>query len=100
AMTVLENNLAAALKNHEGEFHAVLDKHQSTLKDDLLPVLKEQLGPVVKEKSKPLLRKIGRELWDALPMWSLGWSAFRDKLPWQNQSYVDKWFEEFVETKA
>jgi hypothetical protein len=100
AMHVLDQNLAPALARHEKEVQALLDKHRATLKDDLLPVLKTQLGPSVREKAKPILTKIGRECWDALPMWDLGWSALRDKLPWQNKSYIDDWWKNFLDTKA
>lgn len=99
-MTVLDKNLAPALKTHEKEIQAVIDRHRDALKDELLPVLKAQLGPTVKEKARPILTKIGRELWDELPMWDLSWSLFRDKLPWQQKKYVDEWWEQFLETKA
>lgn len=99
-MTVLDTNLAPVLKAHEKEIQALLDRHRETFKDELLPVLKSQLGPSVKEKARPIMTKIGRELWDQLPMWDLSWSLFRDKLPWQQKSYVDEWWSTFLETKA
>src|SRR5262249_41049188 len=69
-LTVLEKNFATALKKHEPEINHILDKHRVAVKEDLLPVLKEQLGPSAKQKVKPIVTKIGRELWEELPMWS------------------------------
>lgn len=100
AMAILEKNLSAAVEKRSAEIHAILDSHRIMVKDDLLPVLKRKLGPSAKQKAEPLLREVGRELWDELPMWSLGWSAFVDKLPGTNKTRVDQWWAEFLENKA
>jgi hypothetical protein len=99
-MNVLDLHLAPALKAHEKEVQAVLDKHRDSLKEELIPVLKEQLGPSVKAKAQPILTRIGRELWNELPMWDLSLSWARNKLPWQSRDYVDEWWNRFLETKA
>jgi hypothetical protein len=100
ATRVLDENLTPTLKRHEKEIDALLDRYRGSLKDDLLPVLKEQLGPSAKEKAKPILTKIGRECWDALPMWQGSWAWVKAKLPFQKEDYVDEWWRDFLETKA
>ena len=99
-MTVLEANLTDAVKSREDEIKALLDKHRGMVKEDVLPVLKERLGESAKRKAEPILTEIGRELWDALPMWSLSWRALFDTIPYTSQNRVDAWWAEFVETKA
>jgi hypothetical protein len=97
---VLEANLTDTLKRHEKEIDALLDKYRGSLKDELLPVLKDELGPTAKEKAKPILTKIGRECWDALPMWQGGWALIKKKMPWTSKDYVDEWWQDFLENKA
>ena len=99
-MTVLEANLTKAIKAREEPIKALLDKHRAMVKEDILPVLKARLGDSAKQKAQPILREIGRELWDALPMWSLSWRALFDSIPYTSQNRVDVWWAEFVETKA
>ncbi|HZU99681.1 MAG TPA: hypothetical protein VFF73_23420 [Planctomycetota bacterium] len=100
AMEVLNANLASVVARHEKEIDALTDKYRGTLKDDLLPVLKEQLGPSAKEKAKPLLTKIGRELWDALPLARGVWEGIKDRTPFMESDHADKWWNEFLENKA
>jgi hypothetical protein len=100
AEQVLETTLTPTIKRHEHEIDVLLDRYRSTLKDELLPVLKESLGPAAKEKAKPILTKIGRECWDALPMWEGSWAYFKTKLPFQKTNYIDEWWQEFLEKKA
>ncbi|MCO5165983.1 MAG: hypothetical protein M9894_06400 [Planctomycetes bacterium] len=99
-MLVLEQNLSAALETRRDAIQKVLDEHRVMVKNDLLPVLKRRLGPSAKVKAQPILREIGRELWDELPMWSLGWSAFVDRIPGTSRTRMDQWWNEFVENKA
>ena len=99
-LEVFQANLKPALEKRQGEIHALLDQHRDLVKDDVLPVIKEQLGPSAKEKFDPVVREIGRELWDELPMWSVGWRAAFDVLPWAQGDRVDRWWKEFVDTKA
>lgn len=99
-MLTLEQNLSRALEARKDAIQAVLDDHRVMVKNDLLPVLKRRLGPSAKQKAEPLLRDIGRELWNELPMWSLGWSAFVDQIPGTSRTRMDAWWKEFVETKA
>lgn len=99
-MLVLEQNLSKALEARRDAIQALLDEHRVMVKNDLLPVLKRRLGPSAKQKAQPLLRDIGRELWDQLPMWSLGWSAFVDQIPGTSRNRMDAWWAEFVENKA
>ncbi len=99
-MLVLEQNLSKALEARRESIQALLDEHRVMVKNDLLPVLKRRLGPSAKQKAQPLLRDIGRELWDQLPMWSLGWSAFVDQIPGTSRNRMDAWWAEFVENKA
>lgn len=100
AMMLLEQNMAVALEKRNKEIHELVDAHRLMIKDELLPVLKKKLGPSARVKAEPLLREIGRELWDALPMWSLGWSAFVDKIPGTSRTRTDQWWAEFLEQKA
>lgn len=100
AMLVLEQNLSKALEARRDAIQALLDEHRVMVKNDLLPVLKRRLGPSAKQKAQPLLRDIGRELWNELPMWSLGWSAFVDQIPGTSRTRMDTWWNEFVENKA
>lgn len=99
-MLVLEQNLSAALEARRDSIQKLLDEHRVMVKNDLLPVLKRRLGPSAKVKAQPILREIGRELWDELPMWSLGWSAFVDRIPGTSRTRMDQWWNEFVENKA
>jgi hypothetical protein len=100
AVEVLNANLGTTLQRHTKEIDALTDKYRGTLKDELLPVLKEQLGPSAREKAKPLLTKIGRELWDALPLAQGGWAWIKDKTPFMGSDYGEKWWNEFLENKA
>ncbi len=100
ALQVLEQNFTPATQRHEKEIDALLDRYRGALKDELLPVLKEQLAPSAKEKLKPILTKIGRECWDALPMWDASWALFKSKLPFQKKDYIDEWWRDFLENKA
>ncbi|MBL4843882.1 MAG: hypothetical protein JKY65_00005 [Planctomycetes bacterium] len=100
ATKVLEANLTKALSKREPEIQKLLDKHREKVRTEIVPVLKKELGPSAKSKADPILREIGRELWDELPMWSLGWRAFVDVLPGTRNDRVDKWWSEFVDNKA
>lgn len=100
AEEVLETNLTPTIKRHEKEIDALLDKYRGSLKDELLPVLKESLGPMAKEKAKPILTQIGRECWDALPMWEGGWALIKQKMPFTKNTYIDEWWQDFLEKKA
>lgn len=100
AIDVLNENLSQSVKRHEKEWRAVLDKHREGLKRDLLPVLKDRLGPTVKTRLKPVLTKIGKELWDQLPVWSVTWRSVADKIPGVRQRYMEKWWSDFLENKA
>ena len=100
ATKVLEANLTSALGKREPEIQKLLDKHREKIRTEIVPVLKTELGPSAKTKADPILREIGRELWDELPMWSLGWRAFVDVIPGTSKDRVDKWWSEFVDNKA
>ena len=99
-MATMEANLAKALRKRDKEIHALLEGHRDSLREKVVPVLKRELGPSARTKADPILRKIGRELWDALPVWSLGWRAAVDWLPGTRNDRVDKWWKEFVDNKA
>jgi hypothetical protein len=100
SIDVLNANLSESVKRHEKAWRKVLDKHRASLKDDLLPVLKERLGPTVKKKLKPVLTKIGKELWDELPIWGVTWRALADTIPGVRKQYMEKWWNDFLENKA
>lgn len=99
-LEVFEANLSGALARHDGEIQALLDRHRAMLKEDVLPVLKRELGPSAKQKAQPILEEIGRELWDELPMWSVGWRAVVDTIPGTRQDRTERWWREFLDTKA
>ena len=100
AITTLNQNLSKSYTKHEPELSKILDKHGQNLKRDLIPIIKEQLGPSAKEKLKPLLTVIGKELWDALPVWGFTWRAVIDKVPGTKKDRTQKEFDKFVEEKA
>jgi hypothetical protein len=100
AATLLEANLSASVARHEAAWRAVLERHRAAIKTDLLPLLKERLGPTVKARLKPLLTELGRELWDALPIWSVTWRSVVDRLPGVQQKFMDRWWNDFLENKA
>ncbi len=100
AMEVLEANLKHALDAHEPQIQALLSQQRGLIQQEVVPVLKRELGPSAKKKADPILREIGRELWNELPMWSLGWNAFVDTLPGTSKRRVDAWWSQFLEEKA
>lgn len=100
AMRVLDENLVPTINRHEKDIDALLAKYDASLKEDLLPVLKDELGPSAKEKARPILTKIGRECWDALPMWQGGWAYVKGKIPGLGRDYVDEWWKDFLDNKA
>lgn len=101
SITNLNARLSDSVKKHEKEWRAVLDNHRKALKEKVLPVLKAELGPVVKERLKPVLTKVGRELWDELPLWTVTWRSLADQIPYvARQKYMDSWWQEFLDTKA
>lgn len=99
-MKVMEANLNKALTKRGSQIEKLVERHRADLTKELLPVLKKELGPLAKEKAQPILNKIGRELWDELPMWSLGWHAFVDSLPGTKKTRVERWWNTFLENKA
>src|SRR5262249_35806232 len=100
SMSVLEKNLAPALQKHEAEIKRVLGNDRTILKNDLLPVLKERLGPKAQGKLRTIFKPIGRELWVELPMWSVSWRALVDSLPGNRDSYLDEYWQRFLDDKA
>jgi len=99
-ITSLDRNLAGAVRRHEKEWRAVLDRHRRGLKEDLLPVLKDRLGATARVKLKPVLTEVGKELWNELPIWSVAWRAFADKIPGTRQRFIDEWWQKFLDEKA
>lgn len=100
-LELLEAELPAALAAQSEEWEAVLARHRDgVVKEKLGPALKEVTLVIAKEKFAPLLRVVGKELWEALPVGSLGTRALLDKLPFTRDDRLREGFEKYLREEA
>lgn len=99
AIEVLNANLSDSVRKHDKEWRAVIKKHRGSLKKELIPTLKKEMGPTINKKVNPILEVIGREIWNEVSVWDVGWGAFKDKIPGGNRKNVEEWWAKFLEEK-
>lgn len=99
AIEVLNANLSDSVRKHDKEWRAVMKKHRGSLKKELIPTLKKEMGPTINKKVNPILEVIGREIWNEVSVWEVGWSSLKDKIPGGNQKNVEEWWAKFLEEK-
>jgi hypothetical protein len=101
AISILEEDMSAALRRHQADVDAILESHKATtVEKELLPVLKKEAWPIIEDRSRPLLEKVGKELWEKLPMWDLGWRWVAGKVPFTRSDMAQKRFKEYVSEEA
>lgn len=101
AASLLARDFRAALERHRGEIEAILDRYRvETLEKEFVPVFREHVWPTVVDLSRPALEEIARELWEKLPLWSLGWSWAYGKLPRTPADALEQRFNRFLQEEA
>ncbi len=97
----LRRALPAAIARRSEGWRSVLARHRrGALASRLFPALEEIVWPLARERFRPLLERVGEELWAKLPMWSLGWRAVAEKLPFTDKEQVKRRFEEYLAKDA
>jgi len=101
AATLLLRDFRAAIERHRPEIESILARYrEETIEKEFVPVFRESVWPQVVEISRPTLESIARELWDELPLWSLGWNYVWGKLPKTPGDALEQRFNRFLEEKA
>lgn len=96
-----EAELPAALARHAEEIGALAAKHRDgVVREELVPVAKEVGGKIAAEKFRPLAEKVGREIMDSLPVWSLGWRYLWEKVPFTDDEQMKSRFEKYFREEA
>jgi hypothetical protein len=91
----------AALERHRDEIEALGRRYRSdVLEAKLLPMLREELAPRLAVQGGPPLRAVGRELWDALPLFSLAYQSVKQGIDPRDRRYAEERFAEFVAQEA
>jgi hypothetical protein len=97
----LERELPAALAARAPRWQALLERHRDgVLRETLGPVLRDECLVVAREKLEPLVRVVGRELWDALPVWSLGWKYVWQRVPFTERGRMEARFQTYLQEDA
>ncbi len=101
AADLLARDLREAMLLHRAEFRAILERYRiETLEQEFLPVFRERVWPRIESRFRPEIEEIARELWDRLPLWSLGWSFVYGKLPRTPADALEQRFNRFVKEEA
>lgn len=101
AASLLARDFRAALERHRDEIEAILDRYRvETLEEEFVPVFREEVWPTVVDLSRPTLEGIARELWEKLPLWSLGWNWMYGKLPSTPADALEQRFNRFLQDEA
>ncbi len=101
AFSIIEEDFLKSLEARGSEIDRLLEKHKAeTFRKEILPVLRREAWPVIREESAQLVDSVGRELWDKLPMGSLGLRWMAEKVPFTDDDLVRKRFNEYVEKDA
>jgi hypothetical protein len=101
ALAVLEEDLPGALRRQGPRWEAFFVRHRDgVVREKLVPVLQDRCLTRATERFDPLVRKVGKEMWKALPVWSLGWKAVWQEVPYTNDDLVRRRFEKFLREDA
>ena len=101
SLAVLQRDVPASLDRHAAEFEAVGRKYRRELLDaKVVPLMKEVVLPSLVTRVDPIARKVGRELWRRISLWSFGWRFAYDALPLTNENLADREWARFVEQDA
>ncbi len=72
--SLIEDDISTAFENHQDDFQEMFETlYEGKIQEEMLPLVEDKTIPLFHEKLKPELMKLGSELWESLPMWSLGW---------------------------
>ncbi len=101
AFRILYEDLPGVLRDRKEEMRALLDRHEeTTFRDQLLPVLEEEVWPCVQERSAPVVEEVGKEIWERLPLWGLGWRYVYQKVPFTDKEILSRRWKAFVKKEA
>ncbi|MBN2492021.1 MAG: hypothetical protein JXQ29_14335 [Planctomycetes bacterium] len=96
-----EAELPRVLRAHREDLDALVARHDDGAFDrELMPAVRAVAWERVRVRFSPLLEEVGRELWDRLPVWGLGWRYAYEQLPFTRDDHVSTRFNEFLEEDA
>ncbi len=100
-ISMYEEELPKALAARSVEWKSIYERHrEGVMKTELAPVLEEVVLPIAKARLEPFLTEVGRELWEELPIWSLGIRYVLERVPGTEEDQVEKKFKEYLDQKA
>lgn len=100
-LTVVEEDLAAALASRQGEIEALGGKYQHEIvEQELVPLVRTEIWPIVKEHAQPTAEEIGQQLWQRASLWRFGWRYLYDKSFLPERDLFQKEWERYLEQEA
>jgi hypothetical protein len=100
-LSLYEQELPKALARHADRWEALLVRHRDgVVREELVPALREVTFVLAEKRFGPLLDTVGKELWEALPVWGLGWRAVWEKVPFTSEGQVRDRFAQYLEDDA
>jgi len=100
-ISMYEQELPKALAARSEEWRAIYERHRDgAVKKHLAPALREVVLPLAEEQLGPFLTSVGREMWEELPIWSLGIRYVLERVPGTKEDQVSEKFKTYLETRA
>lgn len=101
ALAVVEQDLPTALTRQKKRLAALGAKYQrDVVRQDLLPLVQAEIWPLVRKRAEKPVRKLGRELWDRVSLWSFGWRWLYDVSPLPERNLAEREWTRFMKEDA
>lgn len=101
AMEVVEEDLAAALRQHRAELESLASRYQANVvEQEIVPLVREEIWPVVQRRAEPLADEIGQEMFERASVWRFGWRVLYDKSFLPEKNLTQKEWHRFVNAEA
>ena len=96
-----EKALPMALEARAERIRALVTKHRDgVVAEELLPAIEEVVLVRAEERFRPFLEEVGQELWEKLPIWSLGARYVWEGVPGTKEGQLRARFEEYLKNDA
>jgi len=100
-LTFYEKEVPRVIQSNRFDVDAIIAKHRKgVFERDFMPALQDVAWNLAQARFSPLLEEVGRELWDLLPVWGLGWRYMYEHVPFTKKDHVKQRFKVFLDKEA
>lgn len=98
---LLRGEIDRALRAHRQELRDLADEYgREILIDAVLPLVIDQIWPIVLRHGSAPLEQVGRQLWQAAPLFGFAWRGLYDQMPLTSSRLVEERWRQFLAEDA